>query len=125
MPSAAPSSSCVGLLRGRPTLLRSAPAYGLLVLGGAVLAIAAMERALITRDFTVLFVAENGSSRTPALFNVATLWSALEGSILLWALVLAGLPGRRRSASSGTASTTRWWAGRWSRCSSSRPSSSP
>ena len=51
---------------------------------------AVMERALITRDFTVAFVAEHGSHRTPALFNVATLWSALEGSILLWVLVLAG-----------------------------------
>ena len=45
---------------------------------------AVMARALITRDFTVAFVAQNGSSRTPPLFNVATLWSALEGSILLW-----------------------------------------
>ncbi|MBV13648.1 MAG: cytochrome C biogenesis protein CcmF [Actinobacteria bacterium] len=61
-----------------------------------VLAVAAvgqfvvMERALITRDFTVAFVAENGSHQTPALFNVATLWSALEGSILLWVLILVG-----------------------------------
>ena len=85
----------VGLQRGRPNLLRSAPAYGLLVFAGAFLAMAAMERALITRDFTVLFVAENGSSRTPAVFNVATLWSALEGSIILWALVLARVPRRR------------------------------
>jgi cytochrome c-type biogenesis protein CcmF len=64
--------------------------YALVVLVGAVLAVVAMERALITRDFTVAFVAENGSTRTPALYNVATLWSALEGSILLWGLVLAG-----------------------------------
>ncbi|MXW60374.1 MAG: heme lyase CcmF/NrfE family subunit [Acidimicrobiaceae bacterium] len=55
--------------------------------GGAFLV---MERALITRDFTVSFVAQHGSSRTPAVFNVATLWSALEGSILLWTLVLCG-----------------------------------
>ncbi len=57
---------------------------------GAVLAFVAMERALITRDFTVEFVARNGSSTTPALFNFATLWAALEGSILLWSLVLCG-----------------------------------
>ena len=56
----------------------------------AVAAIAVMERALITRDFTVKFVADNGSSTTPAVFNFATLWSALEGSILLWVLVLCG-----------------------------------
>ncbi|HEX7097320.1 MAG TPA: cytochrome c-type biogenesis CcmF C-terminal domain-containing protein, partial [Acidimicrobiales bacterium] len=43
-----------------------------------------------TRDFTVAFVANNGSTRTPALFNFATLWSALEGSILLWVLILTG-----------------------------------
>ena len=56
----------------------------------AVAAVVVMERALITRDFSVRFVAENGSSTTPAVFNVATLWSALEGSILLWVLVLCG-----------------------------------
>ena len=61
-----------------------------LVLGGAALSVFAMERALITRDFTVSYVAANGSHATPALFNVATLWAALEGSILLWALILAG-----------------------------------
>jgi cytochrome c-type biogenesis protein CcmF len=80
----------VGLVRGRPDLLRLSRVYTWLVLLAAVMAFAAMERALITRDFTVSFVAEHGSSRTPALFNFATLWSALEGSILLWVLFLAG-----------------------------------
>ncbi|GIT46960.1 MAG: hypothetical protein Ct9H300mP12_15450 [Acidimicrobiales bacterium] len=42
------------------------------------------------------FVAEHGSHRTPALFNVATLWSALEGSILLWVL-FCGLSGPGRA----------------------------
>jgi cytochrome c-type biogenesis protein CcmF len=49
-----------------------------------------MERALITRDFTVLYVADNGSTKTPAIYNFATLWGALEGSIILWALILGG-----------------------------------
>ncbi len=56
----------------------------------AVAAVVVMERALITRDFTVAFVAENGSTKTPALFNFATMWSALAGSILLWTVILAG-----------------------------------
>ncbi len=60
------------------------------VLIGAVIAFVALERALITRDFTVEYVANNGSTRTAALFNFATAWAALEGSILLWGLVLAG-----------------------------------
>jgi cytochrome c-type biogenesis protein CcmF len=80
----------LGLRRRNPALLRTGPAYAALVLLGAVVAVIAMERALITRDFSLQYVAENGSTRTPALYNVATLWAALEGSILLWALVLAG-----------------------------------
>ncbi len=80
----------VGLVRDRVALVRTGRSYAFLALAGAVLSTVAMERALITRDFSVGFVAEHGSTRTPALFNVATMWSALEGSILLWALVLAG-----------------------------------
>ncbi|MGE3620724.1 MAG: heme lyase CcmF/NrfE family subunit, partial [Acidimicrobiia bacterium] len=80
----------VGLVRGRPALLRTGWTYALLVGLGSVVAVAAMQRALITRDFSVSFVHDNGSSRTPPLFNVATMWSALEGSILLWGAVLAG-----------------------------------
>ena len=78
----------VGLRRQRPDLLRLGRTYTWVMLGAAVVAFAIMERALITRDFTVAYVAEHGSSRTPALFNFATLWSALEGSIILWVLVL-------------------------------------
>jgi cytochrome c-type biogenesis protein CcmF len=83
-------TAALGLGARRKALLRQLPSFVALVLLGAVLAFGAMERALITRDFSVKFVAEHGSSRTPALYNFATLWSALEGSILLWMLVLAG-----------------------------------
>ncbi|MEO6989086.1 MAG: heme lyase CcmF/NrfE family subunit [Aquihabitans sp.] len=80
----------VGLRGRRPELLRMSRTYAFMVLGGAVIAFAAMERALITRDFSLEYVAKNGSRATPALYNFAALWSALEGSILLWGLVLAG-----------------------------------
>ena len=83
-------SQAVGLRRDRPTILRRAPGYAALCMTGATVAFAAMERALLTNDTTVRYVAENGSSRTPFPFDVATLWSALEGSILLWALILGG-----------------------------------
>ena len=73
----------------RPRLMRSGVLYVWLVLGGAVLAVVAMERALITRDFSLAYVAEVGSTRTPALYNVASLWSSLDGSILLWTFILA------------------------------------
>ncbi len=80
----------VGLVKHRPELVRLGRRYAWITLACAIAAFVIMERALITRDFTVLFVAENGSSRTPAIYNFATLWSALEGSIILWALVLNG-----------------------------------
>ncbi|HAS12440.1 MAG TPA: cytochrome C biogenesis protein CcmF, partial [Acidimicrobiaceae bacterium] len=80
----------IGLRGERAALIRTGRTYAFLALAGAVLATVAMERALITRDFSLEYVANNGSTRTPAVFNVATMWSALEGSILLWALVLAG-----------------------------------
>jgi cytochrome c-type biogenesis protein CcmF len=54
-----------------------------------VLATVAMEHALITHDFSLVFVAENNSSVTPLLYSITGLWSALAGSILLWGLVLA------------------------------------
>jgi cytochrome c-type biogenesis protein CcmF len=83
-------SIAVGLYTQRPDRLRSARGWAVVVGIGSLIAFAAMERALITRDFTVQYVADHGSSATPALYNFATLWSALEGSILLWVLVLAG-----------------------------------
>jgi cytochrome c-type biogenesis protein CcmF len=70
--------------------LRLGPAYAWGVLGGALAAFAVMEWALITRDFSVDYVTQVGSHRTPALFNFASLWSALEGSLLLWLLILGG-----------------------------------
>jgi cytochrome c-type biogenesis protein CcmF len=83
-------TTAVGLRRRRAVLLETGWSYSLLVLLGAVVAVVAMQRALITRDFSVSFVHDHGSSRTPPLFNVASMWSALEGSILLWTLILAG-----------------------------------
>jgi cytochrome c-type biogenesis protein CcmF len=80
----------VGLKRRNPVLLRAGQRYTWLVLAGAVLAAAAMERGLLTHDFSLRYVAENGSRSTPLLFTVTGMWSALEGSILLWSLVLAG-----------------------------------
>ena len=57
---------------------------------GALAAFAFMERALLVHDWSIAFVANNSSRHTPFPFNVATLWSALEGSIILWMTVLAG-----------------------------------
>jgi cytochrome c-type biogenesis protein CcmF len=78
-------------LRGRnPRLLRAGQRHVWVVVAGAVLAVVAMQVALVTRDFSLEYVARNGSRSTPLLYTITGMWSALEGSILLWALVLAG-----------------------------------
>jgi cytochrome c-type biogenesis protein CcmF len=80
----------VGLVRGRATTLRSAPLYAPVLLLGGLLAVAAMEHALVTHDFSLTYVADNNSRTTPLLYSITGLWSALAGSILLWGFVLGG-----------------------------------
>ena len=63
---------------------RMALAFGLFM----VLANLIMEYALITRDFSVSYVASVGSLATPLHITIVSLWSSLEGSILFWGLVL-------------------------------------
>jgi cytochrome c-type biogenesis protein CcmF len=63
------------------------------LLVGALLATGAMEHALVTHDFTLVFVAQNNSTVTPLLYSITGMWSALAGSILLWGLVLAVVSG--------------------------------
>ena len=70
--------------------LRSTTRYAYVAFAAAILAFIMMERALITRDFSLKYVQQVGSRDTPALFNVTALWSALEGSILMWVLILTG-----------------------------------
>ena len=78
----------VGLVRGRPGGMKAARVYAPLVLVGGVVATIAMQRALITHDFSLTYVADNNSRSTPILYSITGMWSALAGSILLWGLIL-------------------------------------
>ncbi len=74
--------------RGRKDPGRLRPAvYGLVA--GAVIAMLALEMALLNDDFTLEYVANNHAAATPLLFTIASAWASLEGSIVLWGLVLA------------------------------------
>ncbi|MFP5377547.1 MAG: heme lyase CcmF/NrfE family subunit, partial [Acidimicrobiia bacterium] len=84
------ATTAAGLAQGRPDLLRRGQAHVWVVLAAAAFAVAVMERALIGHDFSLRYVVDNHSRATPLLYTVASLWGALEGSILLWAFVLAG-----------------------------------
>jgi cytochrome c-type biogenesis protein CcmF len=83
-------AAVVGVRRRRPVLVESSrtAAYSLLAL--VLAANAAMLVAILSDDFTIRYVALNSSRETPVFFKVLSLWSAHEGSLLLWNLVLAG-----------------------------------
>lgn len=63
-------------------------AYSLLALVAA--AFAALAVAILGDDFSIGYVAANSSRETPTFFKVLSIWSADEGSLLLWTLVLIG-----------------------------------
>jgi cytochrome c-type biogenesis protein CcmF len=71
---------------GKAVSLRG-PVYGLL--GGGVVAMLALEIGLLKDDFSIAYIANNSTSTTPLLYKIATAWAALEGSIVLWGVVLA------------------------------------
>jgi cytochrome c-type biogenesis protein CcmF len=79
-----------GIVRHDPRLVQTGRRCTFGVLAAAVLAVGAMEWALLTHDFSIRYVAENNARATPLLFTVTGLWAALEGSILLWVLILSG-----------------------------------
>ncbi len=56
-----------------------------LVLG----AFAVLTIAFVTQDFSVKYVADNSNSLLPLVYRYTAVWGAHEGSLLLWALVLA------------------------------------
>ncbi|ROT28176.1 heme lyase CcmF/NrfE family subunit [Micromonospora sp. HM5-17] len=72
----------------RPARLATAAA-----LVAAVLACGAAEWALLRHDFSLRFVAEHGGRHVPVYYTVTSLWSALDGSLLLWLLILTGYAG--------------------------------
>jgi cytochrome c-type biogenesis protein CcmF len=80
----------VGLATRRSAWFAAAPRAAFGVLAGALLATFAMEHALITHDFSLAYVADNNARVTPLLYSITGMWAALQGSILLWGLVLAG-----------------------------------
>jgi len=80
----------VGIRRRDGRIMGTGRQFVFMVLLGAVVAAGAMEWALITHDFSINYVVRNHARATPLLYTVAALWGALEGSILLWGLVLAG-----------------------------------
>src|SRR5438067_7487473 len=79
-----------GVRRGRPLFVESARTATYGVLAAVAAANGAMIAALLANDFHLSYVAQNSSRETPTFFKVLALWSADDGSLLLWNLILAG-----------------------------------
>jgi cytochrome c-type biogenesis protein CcmF len=75
---------------GDPRLVVSARRAVIGSLVAALVGSAAMVISLLSHDFSVLYVAENNATTTPPFIGVISLWAALEGSILFWALLATG-----------------------------------
>jgi cytochrome c-type biogenesis protein CcmF len=97
----------VALSGTRLAAARMATATGL---AAAVISCGALEWALITHDFTVSYVAENGGRTVPLYFTVTSLWSALDGSLLLWLLILSGAAAALATGRSSESAPERAWA---------------
>jgi cytochrome c-type biogenesis protein CcmF len=79
-----------GLRHHDDRFLRIGRRYVVFMAIAAIVAVGAMEWALLSHDFSLSYVANNNARATPLLFTITGLWAALEGSILLWILILAG-----------------------------------
>ncbi|MCO6411268.1 MAG: heme lyase CcmF/NrfE family subunit [Thiogranum sp.] len=53
------------------------------------LSFAALIYAFLIDDFSVLYVAQHGNTQLPTIFKISAVWGAHEGSLLLWAWILA------------------------------------
>ena len=54
-----------------------------------IVAFAALTYSFLTNDFSVLYVANHSHRALPAFYKFSAVWSAHEGSLLLWILILS------------------------------------
>src|SRR5690606_21422921 len=79
-----------GALRRDPAVLAWARRLAFVFALGMLGANLAMEAGLLAHDFSIQYVAQVGSRSSPTWVTIVSLWSALEGSILFWGVVLGG-----------------------------------
>jgi cytochrome c-type biogenesis protein CcmF len=78
-----------GAQRGKASWMAVArpAAYAQLLL--VLAAFVVLTIAFVTQDFSVKYVAQNSNSLLPLVYRYTAVWGSHEGSLLLWALVLA------------------------------------
>jgi cytochrome c-type biogenesis protein CcmF len=79
----------VGARTGRAALVESAQHAALGVFTLVTACFALLTYAFLTFDFSIRYVASNTNLGTPFYYRITGVWGALEGSIILWAWMLA------------------------------------
>ncbi|RZA19456.1 MAG: heme lyase CcmF/NrfE family subunit [Lysobacteraceae bacterium] len=79
----------LGAQRGIGALMAMARPAAFLQLALVALAFAILTHGFVTQDFSLRYVAENSNSLLPMVYRYTAVWGAHEGSLLLWALILA------------------------------------
>jgi cytochrome c-type biogenesis protein CcmF len=82
-------AAAAGARLGRPALVESAQHAALAVFALLTGCLALLIYAFLTFDFSVRYVATNTNLGTPFYYRITAVWGALEGSIVLWAWMLA------------------------------------
>jgi len=78
-----------GAQRGKAAWMEVARPAAYAQLWLVALAFIALTVAFVQQDFSVKYVAENSNSLLPMIYRYTAVWGSHEGSLLLWALVLA------------------------------------
>ncbi|HRN62431.1 MAG TPA: cytochrome c biogenesis protein CcsA, partial [Luteimonas sp.] len=78
-----------GAARGREELAAVTRPAALAQLVLVLAAYIALTLAFVMQDFSVKYVADNSNSLLPLVYRYTAVWGAHEGSLLLWALMLA------------------------------------
>lgn len=80
----------IGALKNSPSLMQCAKPLCLGQCAFIGFSAIILMHALISNDFSVLYVAENSNTHLALIFRISAFWGAHEGSMLLWVLILSG-----------------------------------
>ena len=83
----------IGAAKGIDSWLALAKPVTQLQLFFLLVSFAALVYSFIVHDFSVVYVANNSNTALPLVYRISAVWGAHEGSLLLWALTLAGWAG--------------------------------
>lgn len=87
---AAAVTMAVGLARRDRVLMKMSLRWATALFAMVAVAAAAIEVALLRNDFSLAYVAGNSQRDLPLGYKISVLWASLEGSIVLWTLILCG-----------------------------------